>query len=139
VKRKLAWIAVLILFVGCPAAWLWSLNDDRINQSAYDQVRLGMTIREVRDTLGSPGNDLSEWNKNDSKKNAVAREVTNMPSEGTWEHKPDDNEPRRRWAWSGQNGTIVIRLGPDDRVTDKMLIRLKPLGPVERARAMIGW
>jgi len=136
VKRKLAWMAVLVVFMLIALAWYCLLNDDRINQDTYDRIRLGMTIDEVQKTVGTKGSDQFDQQDDNGFRSRIVptREMTDMQIEGDWVHKPDDNESGKRFGWGGLNGAVMIRVDQEGRVTDRMFIKLKPLGLLDQLR-----
>jgi hypothetical protein len=131
-EPKLAWVALASPFLGAAVFLPWFMGGDRINQANYEQIHLGTHIKEVSTILGGPGAGF-----NDEKGAGPTREVIGMQDEGSWVFKADDNEPGRRLLWSGENAVIAVRVARDGRVTDKMLISLKPLTFLERLRAMV--
>jgi hypothetical protein len=135
VKRKWVWMAAFLLLGGIAAVWLL-LTEDRITQATYAQIRLGMTVEEVRALLGAHGIDVASLTA--GSKSGPGREVASMQDEGTWDHRQDDNERGRRWLWQGRDGRIMIRLGRDGRVTDRMFLGLRPLTFLERLQALFG-
>jgi hypothetical protein len=137
-KRKLLWFGLGSLCFVAVLAGLWLLwKDDLINQSSYEQIRRGMSIEEVRARLGSPGDDLDDLDNPIDLNDGPQREVLDMHSEGDWVHVRG-TEWQRRIVWSGQNGWIVIRLDPEQRITDKAFLTLKPLSVIERLRHLVG-
>jgi hypothetical protein len=138
VKKKLAWTAVLLFFAGFAAVFFLVLKNDGINQAAYDKIHLGMTLHEMETILAQPGYD----NFNDIQLNAQprpgpSRELLEFQEEGPQDDKPDDNEPGRRWLWSGRDGVIEVRVDHENRVTDKLFIKLKPLSFTDLLRHQI--
>ena len=131
-KRKLAWLGVALLFVGIPATAFWLLPKDRINQDTYDQIRLGMTIGDVRTMLGAPGDDITYGEESPGK-----REIIDDTSDGTWERMPGFNNPGRKWKWTGQDGAIVIGLDQEGQVTGKQFLIFRPLTLIERVRMIV--
>jgi hypothetical protein len=62
-----------------------------------------------------------------------------MKDEGPWDSKPGDNDPGHRWGWPGRDAIIAVRVGPDNRVTDRMLITLKPISIGQRVVGLVRW
>jgi hypothetical protein len=69
-----------------------------------------MTIHEVRTILGGPGRDIIK----DEAPSTQNGSIVDILSEGMWDHKPDDNDPGRRWIWSGRDGIVSVRV--DQRI-----------------------
>jgi hypothetical protein len=99
--------------------------NDHINQANYDGIRIGMQLSQVRKVMTRSGVDVMSVAL-DEKTPYSNREILDIQEVGYWNHKPDDNDPGRRWFWRGWNGVIAIRVDQDNRVTDRMFIKLKP-------------
>lgn len=133
-KAKRIGTVVVLALVGSLAMVFLFLDRDGIDQAAYDRIHLGMPIQEVRSVLGRPGQGVEEEGHR-----GPPREVADIKEEGAFENRPDDNVPGRRWYWSGRDAAIMVRLGKDDEVTDRMFIRMKPLTLGERLRYLFGF
>jgi len=53
-------IAIIALVSGAVVAG-WFLMPSRITETAFEQLRKGMTEDEVEQILGGPGNNVEEW------------------------------------------------------------------------------
>ena len=118
-------LLVLIGLVAVTAGFL--PPSDSITREHYDHIRLGMTLSEVEALLGSPGIGVHQV-----KRVAPNRKTVEMAEEGPFDNRPDDNEPGRRLLWISRDSSVMIRLGQDNRVTDKMFLRLAPLTVYQR-------
>jgi hypothetical protein len=137
-KWRLAFLCVLGLLVGFAALCYLFVKGDQIKQANYEQIRLGTKVQEVQTILGSPGIDFSD-ESNQKLEGREFLDVVDVQREGTWEDKPDDDEPGRKMLWFGRDAVIMIRFGQDDRVSDKSFMTLKPLTFRERARVVFVW
>jgi hypothetical protein len=104
------------------------IAQDRTNNLCYEKVRLGMSFKQVKSLLGNPTDAYIPV----TRARGVQRELLDSKEEGKFEPRPDDNERGRRWLWSGQDTVMLIRVNVNNRVTDKLLMRLQPLGFWER-------
>jgi hypothetical protein len=57
-KRKREWMTAVLLIAAPGAVCVWLFQQTSINEASYARIRLGMTISEVRDILGSAGTDV---------------------------------------------------------------------------------
>jgi hypothetical protein len=102
-----------------------SVQSRPADKDAYEKIHLGMTIDTLRAQFGAWGTDMAAYAVTEGRERGIAE----MHYEGTWDSRPDDNEPGKRWLWSGPDVTICVRINSDQHVTDKMYIRLTPLHP----------
>src|SRR5262245_55271102 len=124
-NRYLTCAAVISLLAGpyCFSTLLTSFGmRDRISLESFRAIRLGMTLHQVEAIMQTPGIDCASL----FDQPPLGREAAAIELEGDWSHLPDDNDPGRRWQWTGDDAIISIRVNPASGITDKMVILLKP-------------
>jgi hypothetical protein len=92
-KRKLAWVCLLVSLLVIGGTVLFLLPRDPITQANCDRIKIGMTEKEVESILGR---------KNDQ----VA---------ATWPPGKEFENERRILLWTGARGTIYVELANFDK------------------------
>jgi len=138
-KRKLKWLvivlAVSLLGFGT-ALLLWPR--DRITVESWQNIRIGMTEKEVVEILGGPGmtneeaNAQYEWLKKELRRPAF--EFEDMNAEGNWLFG------RTGKIWTGRRGRIEIEFDQDNHVCWKAFQggRWIKAGILDRLRDWLG-
>jgi hypothetical protein len=112
-------VMLVVLFVGFGAAlYLWPR--DRITAESYEQIRVGMTEKDVEDILGGPGKKPPFTSNGIFVRRGVAETFS---------------------FWIGRNGFIEIEFDNDRRVIDKYFHKVQSSDPIsiDRLRDWLGW
>ena len=134
-KWKLASMAAIFCaFAVIATALLWIPKEDRVNEVSFDQIELGKSLAEVRETLGDAGE--SDCAKCDERLSHPGRELTHT----IFINWPGEGEPVRRLCWQGEDAIIMVRIGQGDIVEGrKIAVFKKQQGLLDRIRERLGW
>ena len=143
-KRKLKWTAVVfaVVLLGFGAAiFLWPR--DRITAESWEKIQLGMTVEEVQDILGGPGNDFKE--AEDLYDRVVAKSGKEPLDHASLRYEPDkqfaEEETKVMRVWVGREAVIGIVFDPENCVKKKAFQRGRLAEPnlIDRLRDWLGW
>lgn len=114
-----------------------TISRDSELKNSYERIALGMSIDEVRSMLNGSGVNF-RFRLGKSSHSGPLREVIDIQEDGTWITKSGDHLPERLLRFDGWDVAVGLRLDEERKVTDKMIIRLKPLGLFDRIRQILG-
>jgi hypothetical protein len=102
-------LLAVVLGVGCLLAWRWYRPSPRINEAAYEQIRLGMTQPEVEAILGvKPGEYHSGAIDGAFQGSILVKDEKDEEAE-------EGNEER----WESDEAGISVFFSPEGKVTAK--------------------
>jgi hypothetical protein len=136
-KRKLKWtaicLALLVLGFGV-ALFLWPR--DRITRESCEQIRIGMTEKEVEGILGGQGMDAAEYREALKKQAGRFRQAV-----GRGPLQMAFNFGGYRRFWIGRRGYMEIHFEQDEVVFFRNFQEWEPTDPniIDRLRDWLGW
>jgi hypothetical protein len=142
-KRKL--VKITLVLTGLLLIGVFLLGPrDRITKASWDEIRVGMTEKEVEQILGGPGRSLDGfWDhmRAIKKQSGQARPLV-------YDHKRSFAEPEiiivsneKDRYWIGRHGELGIQLDEEGHVSGKWFNGWRSAEPtfIERLREWLGW
>lgn len=129
-KRRLVWvgIAVCLALAVCLSAWLLS-RPHPVNRANFQRIQVGMTLAEVEDILGPPGD------------HAGVIYLSRCRLSGRWPESERDDQGAG-FEWMSNEGEIAIWFDEDRRVAKTRFWEPQVCQPpviLDRIHSRLGW